>query len=134
MEGGESESEAPVLADPFIANDSLFVQVHLKFVKSSDMPPVELSANEIRLLSRYVAEIHRAKYPSISEQKADVRCPVCYAFVSSQTALENKLYVTYLGDKYYFECPQCVDTFKKAPQAFIELSKQIVGETSAEKL
>ncbi len=70
------ESEAPNLTHPFIANDSLFVQTHLKYVEEPKMPPLELTSKEIHLLSFFVAELHRAKFPTVSEAEADARCPV----------------------------------------------------------
>ncbi len=118
------ESEAPDLTDPFIANDSLFVQTHLKFVGLTKMPPIELTSREIDLLSFYVAELHRAKHPTVSEADADARCPVCYAPVSIAQAKANKLTGTFLGQKYYFECEDCLQLFRKYPVAFRELFRQ----------
>jgi len=130
-EGGEAatatitaDSVAPDLDDPFLANDSQFVKVHLRFVERTAMPPIRLSAKEINALSHYVAKIHREKHPSVPEEQADGYCPVCYAPVSSQQATAEKLFVTFRGDKYYFECKDCLTTFKKAPEAFLELLKQ----------
>jgi YHS domain-containing protein len=119
-----ADSIAPDLADPFLANDSNFVQVHLRFVERTAMPPLRLSAHEISALSHYVAQLHREKHPSIPEEQADNYCPVCYAPVSSEEATANNLYSTFRGDTYYFECKDCQATFKKAPEAFLELMKQ----------
>ncbi|MFQ5706544.1 MAG: c-type cytochrome [bacterium] len=115
------DSTAPNLADPFIANDSMFVRAHLEFVEKTKMPPIELSDREMRLVSDYVAELHRANHPSVPEKEADTYCPVCYAPVASKQAVAENLFVSYLGDKYYFECQDCVKTFEKAPEAFLVL-------------
>ncbi len=118
------ESEAPDLTDPFIANDSLFIQTHLKYVQETKMPPLELSSKEIHLLSFYVAELHRAKYPTVNASEADARCAVCFAPVSIAQAKATKLTGTFLGDKYYFECEDCLQLFRKYPVAFRELFRQ----------
>jgi YHS domain-containing protein len=119
-----ADSIAPDLGDPFLANDSQFVQVHLRFVERTAMPPIRLSAKEIRALGHYVAKIHRERHPSVPEEQADAYCPVCYAPVASQQAIAEKLFVTFRGEKYYFECKDCQTTFRKAPEAFLELLKQ----------
>ncbi|MFQ5677427.1 MAG: hypothetical protein ACE5G1_16180 [bacterium] len=85
------------------------------------MPPVELSAREIRLLSYYVAGLHRAKNPTVSKADADATCPVCYSPVSIAQARASKLYAKFLGKRYYFECQDCAATFRKAPEAFLKL-------------
>ena len=120
----EVASEAPDLLDPFLANDSLFVRTHLRFVELSKMPAVELTEQEIQAVSRYVAEMHRAKYPTVSREDADVICPVCYAPVSSKVAKQADLEFIYLKDRFYFECEHCLAAFRKAPEAFSELLKQ----------
>ncbi|RMF65859.1 MAG: YHS domain-containing protein [Calditrichaeota bacterium] len=119
-----ADSVAPDLSNPFLANDSMFVQTHLKFVERTKMPPLKLSDKEIRLLSYYVAELHRAQNETVSEAEADARCPVCYAPVKKEKALADDLFVSYLGTHYYFECEQCLETFRQAPEAFIELFRQ----------
>jgi YHS domain-containing protein len=117
---------APDLASPFLANDSMFVRAHLKSIESSKMPPIELAENEIRALSHFIAELHRAKHPTISEDKADAHCPVCLAPVKID---ESRLSANFLGKKYYFECEQCQEAFQKAPEAFVELLEQHQGDT-----
>lgn len=141
FEGGEAatvdivaDSVAPDLADPFLANDSQFVKVHLRFVDRTSMPPIRLSEKEINALSHYVAQIHRERYPSVPEEQADCYCPVCYAPVASQQATVDNLFVTFRGDKYYFECKDCQTTFKKAPEAFLELLKQYQSNLSVVEL
>ncbi|HEX9653943.1 MAG TPA: c-type cytochrome [bacterium] len=129
-----ADSVAPDLTDPFLANDSQFVQVHLRFVDRTAMPPIRLSAKEIRALGHYVAQMHRQKHPSVPEEQADSYCPVCYAPVSSQQATAEKLFVTFRGDKFYFECKDCQTTFRKAPEAFLELLKQYQSNLSVVKI
>lgn len=114
-------AEAPDLANAFIANDSMFVQAHLKFVDKTQMPPIQLTDGEIKLLSYYIAELHRAVHPTVPAEEADARCPVCYASVSIKKAKIEEFFTSYLGEKYYFECQDCMVTFEKAPEAFIVL-------------
>lgn len=127
-----SDSAAPDLTNPFLANDSQFVQVHLKFVERTAMPPIQLTEKEIRLLSYYVAELHAARQPAIPASEADAICAVCYAPVSTARAREQKLSANFLGQDYYFECQACFDTFKKAPEAFIELMELHENEQQAQ--
>ena len=117
-------NEAPSLLDPFLANDSLFVATHLRFVEQTKMPPVELTPEEIHAVSRYVAELHRAHYRSALNEDADTVCPVCYAPVNSEKARSVDLWFQYLGQTYYFECQKCLATFKEAPTAFVELLRR----------
>lgn len=124
--------KAPDLSRPILANDSLFVQTHLKFVKETNMPPIELTPEEIRLVSYYIAEIHAATHRMVDEENADTYCPVCYAPVNSEIARKSKLLLTYLGNTYYFECKECMNTFKEAPEAFLILWKEWQAEKSFE--
>lgn len=121
VNGTEVAKTAPNLSSPFIANDSMFVRAHLEFVEKSEMPPIDLSQEDMRLLSLYIAEIHRANHPSVPEEQADTYCPVCYAPVSMAQASADKLVSSYLGDKYYFECEDCMKAFEEAPEAFLVL-------------
>ncbi len=116
--------EAPDLDDPFLASDSLFIKTHLTFAEESKMPPVKLTRDEIRLVSRYVAEIHAATHGTVGTADADAKCPVCYVPVSSKQSESEQLAASFLGEKYYFECQDCLDTFRKAPEAFLELFDQ----------
>ncbi len=115
----EVSSDAPDLLNPFMAGDSLFVSAHLKFLDESTMPALAMSDEEIRAVSHYVAQLHAARQPRISPKKADARCPVCRAAVSTETAAAKKLVYKYLGKYHYFECEACLKTFKSAPEAFI---------------
>lgn len=119
-----AEMEAPDLTHAFLANDSMFVQAHLKFVEKSNMPPISLTEKEIHQVSRYIGELHAAKYPTVSLDKADAMCPVCYAPVSIAQAKQNNLEVNFRDNKYYFECEDCLQTFRAAPEAYIELLRQ----------
>lgn len=120
----EVQANAPDLTDPFLANDSSFVEAHLKFVEESKMPPVDLTEEEMRQVSYYIAELHAAKNSTITEGEADARCAVCYAPVSKDQAHEEKLVADFRDTKYYFECHDCLNAFKRAPEAFIELMNQ----------
>ncbi len=108
----------PDLTNPFIAGDSLFVSAHLKFVNETDMPAIELSNDEIHLVSTYVAEMHASLQPPIPASEVDSICPVCSAPVSSRLAREKEHWFEYLGTMYYFECGACEEVFKRAPEAF----------------
>lgn len=130
--GEPGKKEAPDLSNAFIANDSMFVQAHLKFLDESKMPAIEISGQEIQLLSHYIAELHRANHPTVSEEEADTHCPVCYAPVSVESATKEKLFTTYLGDKYYFECRECLATFEKAPEALLVLWRAYEKEITVE--
>ena len=110
--------QAPNLSTPFLANDSLFVQAHLKMQDESSMPPIELTQKEIRTVSLYIAELHAARHATVAEDSADARCPVCNAAVSSTQAEEKSLHLEYLGKVYYFECPKCKNLFIEAPEAY----------------
>lgn len=123
---GDSDvaSPAPDLTDPILANDSLFVQTHLKFVEMTDMPPVELTPREVKLLSYYIAGLHAAKYATVTWDEADTFCPVCYAPVVIKQAKAEGLAAKFLGDMYYFECQDCLNTFKRSPEAFIEMLRE----------
>ena len=120
----KSETSAPDLSDPIFANDSMFVQAHLKFVDQSYMLNIKLTDQEIQAVSHYVAEIHRSKQKAVPEDKADKHCPVCSAAVSSEKASEENLFVDYLGTKYYFECKDCLNTFLKAPEIYSKIYEQ----------
>lgn len=117
-------AEAPDLTDPFLANDSSFVLAHLKFVEESKMPPIDVTQEEMRQVSYYIAELHAAKHSATSEAEADARCPVCYVPVSKAQAEEENLVANFRDTKYYFECRDCLNAFESAPEAFIELLNQ----------
>ena len=118
------ESRAPDLTSPFLANDPMFVQTHLRFVELSRMPPVQLTDKEARLISYFIADLHAARQPVLNGAHADAMCPVCYASLSMKQAKANELFARFLGTTYYFECEECLNAFKKAPEAFIELLQQ----------
>ncbi len=118
------EADAPDLTNPLLANDSMFVRAHLTFIEASQMPPIEMTDEENRLLGHFIAELHASKQTVISTDESDAICPVCYAPVSMQQAIAEKLTTKMLGETYYFECDKCKRTFRKAPEAFIELLNQ----------
>jgi len=118
------ESDAPDLTTPLIAVDSSLVQTHLRFVRETQMPPVDLTGEEIDLLSYYIADLHRSKHATVPPDEADASCPICYAPVSIAQARANKLWSSFLGEKYYFECRDCLEVFRKYPVAFRELYRQ----------
>lgn len=113
-----ASGKVPDLTRPIIANDSLFVLAHLKSVERSEMPPIRLTEQEMKLVSRYIAHLHAMKYATVTAAEADAKCPVCSAPVSTQEATEKSLTATYMDTTYYFECEQCIQAFQKAPMAF----------------
>ncbi len=122
--GSQSDSLAPDLTNPIIANDSLLVQTHLKFVKESDMPVQNLTPKEIRLVSYYIAGLYNSTLPPIPEDEIDASDAVCFAPVSKERAKSANLYVRYLGTEYYFASQRTMDTFKEAPEAYAMLYKK----------
>jgi YHS domain-containing protein len=108
----------PDLTNPFIATDSSYVRTHLQFVEETDMPVVKMSNEEIRLVSRFVAELHAATHGSEVVENADTTCPVCNADVSTEKAKELGLWFTYLDETYYFECEACKKLFSEQPEVF----------------
>lgn len=108
----------PNLSDPFIAKEKSFVQAHFKLIEESDMPHVELTQEEIDLVSQFVAELHAAANATVSADQADTKCPVCGAPVLMESANQNEFWISYLDSTYYFECEACKETFNKAPEAF----------------
>jgi len=119
---------APDLSRPFLANDSLFVQTHLRFVSESSMPDPHLTDREIRFISYYIAELHNAKLPKIPEEEIDTFDPVCYAPVSIDNATISRLHVDYLGKTYYFATEECMEAFMQAPEAFALLYEKFLEE------
>jgi len=122
--GSQSDSLAPDLTNPIIANDSLLVQTHLKFIKESDMPAQSLTPKEIRLVSYYIAGLYNSTLPPIPKNEIDAYDAVCFAPVSKEKAKSANLYVRYLGTEYYFASQRTMDTFKDAPEAYAMLYKK----------
>ena len=126
-----SKTPAPDLTNPFLANDSSFVKAHLKFIEETKMPEINLSEEDIRLLSYYVAELYNARLPELPREEIDAYDPVCYAPVSKRRARQANLVAKYLDQTYYFATIETLETFKKAPEAFIELFTQHKKENLA---
>ncbi len=123
------EMEAPDLTNPFLANDSLFVRAHLTFLEESRMPEIELNSDEIRWVSVYVAELHRAKHSALAPETEDTAGPVCNAPISKEKAMQEGLWFRYLEDTFYFECEECKAVFVQAPEAY----RQIMFASKEEK-
>lgn len=112
------EVVVPDLTNPFIANDSAFVAQHLRFVERSDMPPIKLKEEEIKQISRFVAELHAAMHATVSREEADAACAITGAPVLKSEAKAKGLWYTYLDSTYYFVSEECKELFIKAPAAF----------------
>ena len=108
----------PDLTNPFIATDSSYVEVHLKYVEETDMPQIRLYSDEIHQVSRFIAELHAATHGQKYSENADATCPVCRAPVNSELAKADGLWFTYFGETYYFECEACKELFSKQPEVF----------------
>ncbi len=115
------EMQAPDLTTPFLANDSMFVVAHLKFVDETKMPAIQLTDEEIKAVSHYIANLHASLHATVSAEKADTLCAVCYAPVLKSQAREKDLWYKYLDRTYYFECADCKKLFAKAPEAYRQL-------------
>jgi len=119
----EANGTAPDLANPLLANDSLFIRTHLTFVEESKMPPIDISQSDIRFLGNYIAELHTSKYAG-KVDNADSKCAVCNLPVNRDIAVNAKFY-RFFGDRhYYFECEQCLQTFEKSPEIFTNQAQQ----------
>ncbi|MCA9735900.1 hypothetical protein KC799_27425 [candidate division KSB1 bacterium] len=114
-----TKGEVKDLARPVIANDTMFVQTHLKFVNASTMPPVELTSQEIRFVSHYINHLHAQKNQTATAETADAKCPICGALVEKAEAIENGLSFTFEDSTYYFECAECLYVFQQAPAAYM---------------
>lgn len=117
IENGE-EVEVPDLTNPFISDDSLYTLAHFKSIDQSQMPLVELNHDELRQVTRFIAELHAATNATVTADQADTRCPVCGAPVLITEATDKGLWISYLGDTYYFECDACKETFAVAPEVY----------------
>ncbi len=108
----------PDLNRPFLAGNQVLVDLHLNNVDISFMPEVELTKQEINALSFYISTLHAAVQNTVSEDEADARCPVCYAPVSTANAKAAGLVYTFSDKEFYFECPDCLELFKKIPEPY----------------
>lgn len=106
------------LTRPVIAGDTMFVQTHLKFVEASQMPPIDLTNEEIQYLSYYITNLHQLKHQTVSEDIADAQCAVCNAMVQKAAADSQNLSFVFEGKSYYFECAECLYVFQQAPMAY----------------
>lgn len=73
------EMKAPDLTSAFLANDTIFVKAHLKFIELSIMPPLDLTAEETNALAKYVAHLHAKTRTDPNLKNPDGVCPVCGA-------------------------------------------------------
>lgn len=110
----------PDLTNPFIASDSSYVKTHLQYLEETDMPIIRLNNEEIDLVSRFVAELHKATHGQEFLDAADQVCPICKANIFSTAAKEAGLWFTYLDEMYYFECEACKKLFSEQPEVFRE--------------
>jgi YHS domain-containing protein/mono/diheme cytochrome c family protein len=106
------EMQAPDLASVFLAVDTVFIKAHLRFSELSQMPPINLTQDEIGALTQYVASIHAKAKTDPNLRNSDGVCLVCGASLKIDQAKAAQLEASYDGKTYYFECPDCKRLFE----------------------
>lgn len=109
------EKKAPDLTSVFLAMDTLFVKTHLQFTELTQMPPIELSRQEISALTQHVGALHGKANTNPNLNEPDGFCPICGAPVKFADAEANHLKATFQNQDYYFECPDCKVVFDRDP-------------------
>ncbi|MGH7596669.1 MAG: c-type cytochrome [bacterium] len=107
------EMQAPDLTSAFLANDTTFVKAHLKFIELSNMPPLDLTQNEIKALAKYVAHLHAKTNTDPNLKNPDGVCPVCGALLKISKAQADDLQATHEGEIFYFDCADCERLFER---------------------
>jgi mono/diheme cytochrome c family protein/YHS domain-containing protein len=105
----QPEMKAPDLTSVFLAIDTVFIKAHLRFIELSQMPPIDLTQQEIDALAKYVASLHAKAKTDPKLQNPDGVCPVCGAPLKMAGALQTE----YQGKSYYFECEDCKRLFER---------------------
>lgn len=103
--------QAPDLTSAFLANDTIFVKAHLRFIELSSMPRLDLTAAEIKALTQYVAHLHAKVKTDPRLKNPDSLCPVCGARLQAAQALSANLHMVVEGRNYYFDCVDCKNLF-----------------------
>jgi mono/diheme cytochrome c family protein/YHS domain-containing protein len=114
------EMKAPDLASAFLANDTTFVKAHLQFIELSNMPPLDLTPDEIKALAKYVAHLHAKTKTDPNLKNPDGRCPVCGAPLKLANAKAEDLQSTYADKTYYFDCADCKRLFERDASWYAE--------------
>ncbi len=114
------EMQAPDLASVFLAVDTVFIKAHLRFSELSQMPPINLTPDEIGALTHYVASLHAKAKADPKLHNADGVCPVCGAQLKIEQAKAGQLEASHDGKGYYFECADCKRMFEMNPSWYAE--------------
>ncbi|MDZ7363271.1 MAG: YHS domain-containing protein [candidate division KSB1 bacterium] len=105
----QPQMKAPELTSVFLAIDTVFIKAHLRFIELSQMPPIDLTQQEIDALAKYVASLHAKAKTDPNLRDPDGACPVCGASLKMAGALQT----SYQGQSYYFECEDCQRLFER---------------------
>ena len=116
----QPERQAPDLTSAFLANDTTFVKAHLQMVELSNMPPLDLTASDIKALAKYVAHLHAKSKTDPKLKNPDGKCPVCGAPLQVAQAKTEALEITFAGKTYYFDCIDCKHMFEKDTHWYVQ--------------
>jgi YHS domain-containing protein len=108
----------PKLTTIHLAEDTLAARYRLSHIEPSDMPPIPLTHQEISALAHYITTLHAKAYTPANLTSHDAVCPVCGATLQKATAIKNGLENSVNGNFYYFECPDCKNTFLSNPRLY----------------
>ncbi len=114
----EEKFKGPLLTTIHLAEDTLAARYRLSHIEPSNMPPIPLQHQEISALAHYITTLHAKAYTPANLTSHDARCPVCGAMLQKATAIKNGLEVSSDGNFYYFECPDCKNTFLSNPRLY----------------
>lgn len=115
-----AEMQAPDLTSAFLANDTIFVKAHLRFIELSRMPKLDLTPAEVKALTQYVAHLHAKVNTDPLLKNPDGICPVCGARLQAAKAQAASLYVVVDGQNYYFDCADCQRLFERDTNWYVQ--------------
>jgi mono/diheme cytochrome c family protein len=115
-----AEMPAPDLTSAFLANDTVFVKAHLRFIELSNMPVLDLTVEEINLLAKYVAHLHAKTKTDPNLKNPDGACPVCGAPLQIARAQAGDLQMAHDGKTFYFDCADCRRIFERDAGWYVE--------------
>ena len=115
-----AEMKAPDLTSAFLANDTIFVKAHLRFIELSRMPPLDLTAPEIEALAKYVAHLHAKTKTDPQLKNPDGACPVCGAPLKLARAQAEALQTTLADQTYSFDCADCKHLFERDASWYVQ--------------
>ena len=115
-----AEMQAPDLTSAFLANDTIFVKAHLRFIELSSMPRLDLTPAEIKALTQYVAHLHAQVKTDPLLKNPDGVCPVCGARLQVSKAQAAGFAMAVYGKNYYFDCADCQRLFERDTNWYVE--------------